>query len=203
MISLAFYKFIKKEHAGSFCSGSMFFKNLEYYRTLEEKERTGRADANDGLLVSNSCYTPYGTLIEFKLKTNRKCDLIMCVSRNIRKNNIEKMRAFGDTVVIIEDEDAFIEKIKNAAKQAGYQTVFKDVYYYKDGLEQENMERITNGLVNFSFFKQENLFGYQQEFRFLIHRNDTEEENLKKLDIGDISTITEIVPVETLFDRLL
>ena len=180
----------------------MQFKSLEYYRTLEEKERTGRADENDGLLISYSCFLPNGKPVLFKLKMERNDDFIMCISRNISKKNAEKMKRFGDAVIIIEDESSFIIKIKTAALRAGYQIICKDVFYYKDGMDKENMDQITEGVENFSFFKQKDLYAYQQEYRFMIYKNDNTGKKEKYLDIGDIHEIVRVVSTEELCNSL-
>ncbi|MCX4267916.1 MAG: hypothetical protein OSJ62_04540 [Lachnospiraceae bacterium] len=199
---MAFYKFIDSKDVCKFCGGSMQFKSLEYYRMLEEKERTGRADENDGLLISDSCFLPNGKPVIFKLKMKRNDDFIMCISRNISKKNAEKMKRFGDAVIIIEDEDSFIIKIKTAALRAGYQIICKDVFYYKDGMDKENMDRIIERVKNFSFFKQKDLYAYQQEYRFMIYKNDNTGKEEKYLDIGDIYEIVRVVSVEELCNSL-
>lgn len=199
---MAFYKFIDGKDVEKFCSGSMLFRNLHYYRNLDEKD--GRGDRNEGKIVSDSFVTPSGLPIKFELVTKRRNDWIMCMGKNVQKQNAEQMRCMGDAVIIIKDENAFIGKVEGAARSAGYEIICKDAEYYEDDLPIEVMDEIVKGLEYFNFMKQKKLFEYQQEFRFMIYKSDDEDDNEvnKVLDIGDIRTLVEVLKVEELLERL-
>ena len=94
---MSFYKFLDETAIESFLSGNMLFKCIEYYRGLEADE-IGRSDKHDGELVSKAWETPYGNPIEVILTPNRKEDHVMCVSRNLAKQNLDRMSKFGNKV---------------------------------------------------------------------------------------------------------
>lgn len=197
---MAFYKFLSENAVESFCSGNMLFRNIEYFRRIEEKEEIGRLDKNDGMLVSHSFVTPSNNDIKLIIKANREQDCIMCVSRNLKKKNFEKMNKMGNMTIIIEDEDAFINKIRKAAEAEGYNAIFDNVFYYKDELDLDVAEYISKGVEYYSFCKQER-FQYQQEYRFLLFK-DYKAKDEMMLNIGDINNIVKTVPTTQLYNFL-
>lgn len=200
---MAFYKFIEGKDVKKFCSGSMLFRNPQHYRILEEKD--GRGDKNEGKIVSDSSFVmPCGLPVKFEMMTEIRNVWIMCMARNVQKENLEQMKCMGDTVIVVEDENAFIEKVESAARRTGYKMICGDVEYYEDDLPQKAMDKMIKGLVNIYFMKQKKSFEYQQEFRFIIYKSDDEDddEGNKFLDIDDIRMLTEVTKVEELSERL-
>lgn len=196
---MAFYKFLDSEKAvDSFCSGKMWFRTPQYYRTCEEKEISGRKDENDGMIALENFVAP----IKFVMKSATENSAIMCVSHNLKKSNFERMKKMGDYVVVIENEQLFEDKIRKEAIYKGYTLKARDAFYYQD-LDKNVIDCLTKGLENFMFMKHQN-FGYQQEYRFLLHKEKLEldDDDIIELDIGNIMEICKIMSVEKLSHTL-
>ena len=199
---MAFYKFLDENAIESFLSGNMLFKCIEYYRGLEEDE-IGRSDKHDGELASKAWETPYGNPIEVILTPNRKEDHVMCVSRNLAKQNLDRMSKFGNKVIVIEDEEAFTERIRKRADIDKYEFACQNAFYYsgEEATDISIMKRLSKGLEQFSFLKRK-LFHYQQEFRFLVFRENASQDDIW-LKIGNIEDIAEVMSPEELKKRLV
>ena len=63
------------------------------------------------------------------------------------------------------------------------------------------MKRLSEGLEQFSFLKRK-LFHYQQEFRFLVFRENASQDDIW-LKIGNIEDIAEVMSPEELKKRLV
>lgn len=80
---MAFYKFIEGKDVEKFCSGSMLFRNPQYYRILEEED--GRGDKNEGKIVSESSFVMHGGLpVKLEMVTEIRNVWIMCMATWLR-----------------------------------------------------------------------------------------------------------------------
>ena len=108
---MAFYKFLDSEKAvSSFCSGQMYFNTPEYYRKIEEKGEIGRNDTYDGMYCGENFETPNKEPIRLVIKPERENSIIMCVSHNLKKENLQRMKKMGSLVVVIKDETLFLDR---------------------------------------------------------------------------------------------
>ena len=100
------------------------------------------------------------------LTPNRKEDHVMCVSRNLAKQNLGRMSKFGNKVIVIEDEEDFTERIRKRADIDKYEFACQNAFYYsgEEATDISIMKRLSKVWNNFLFKRK--LFDYQQEFRF-------------------------------------
>ena len=199
---MSFYKFLDETAIESFLSGNMLFKCIEYYRGLEEDE-IGRSDKYDGKIKLNCYETPYGSPMGLVFMADRKEDHVMCVSRNLASQNLDRMSKFGNKVIVIEDEEDFTERIRKRADIDKYEFACQNAFYYsgEDATDINIMKRLSKGLEQFSFLKRK-LFDYQQEFRFLVFRENASQVDIW-LKIGNIEDIAEVMSPEELKKRLV
>ena len=199
---MSFYKFLDENAIESFLSGNMLFRCIEYYRGMEEDE-IGRSDKYDGKIKLNCYETPYGSPMGLVFMADRKEDHVMCVSRNLASQNLDRMSKFGNKVIVIENEVDFTERIRKKAGIDKYEFACRDAFYYSEENEIDinMMKRLSEGLEQFSFFKR-TLFDYQQEFRFLVFRENASQDNIW-LKIGNIEDIAEVMSPEELKKRLV
>lgn len=199
---MSFYKFLDETAIESFLSGNMLFKCIEYYRGLEEDE-IGRSDKYDGKIKLNCYETPYGSPMGLVFMADRKEDHVMCVSRNLASQNLDRMSKFGNKVIVIEDEEDFTERIRKRADIDKYEFACQNAFYYsgEDATDINIMKRLSKGLEQFSFLKRK-LFDYQQEFRFLVFRENASQDDIW-LKIGNIEDIAEVMSPEELKKRLV
>lgn len=194
---MAFYKFLDSEKAvNSFCLGKMYFNTPEYYRKIEEKDEIGRKDTYDGIFYGENFETPNKKPIRLVMKPERENSIIMCVSHNLKKENLRRMKKMGSLVVVIKDETLFLDKVYKASILNGYKVKARGVQYYED-LDKSIWNSLEKGLDNFAFLKQKEKWEYQQEFRVVLEK-DNWEPKFTILGIGDITDISEVVLAEKL-----
>lgn len=194
---MAFYKFLDSEKAvSSFCSGQMYFNTPEYYRKIEEKGEIGRNDTYDGMYCGENFETPNKEPIRLVIKPERENSIITCVSHNLKKENLQRMKKMGSLVVVIKDETLFLDKVYKASILNGYKVKARDVQYYED-LDKSIWNSLEKGLDNFTFLKQKEKWEYQQEFRVVLEK-DNWEAKFTILGIGNITDISEVVLAEEL-----
>lgn len=143
------------------------------------------------------------------LKTSESNDFVFCMfGINPRSEEFrftdkqkEKMLSFGDTALLILDQDEFIHRVKTAAEKAGYKVYFKPVQYYDPTIDGGNMLiSLLGGMWNIAFWKRDS-YVYQQEVRFVFAPGNEDTDHIE-LDIGDISDITAIIPAKSVLSTI-
>lgn len=195
---MAFLKFIDKEGADSFISGTVQFKQIKKYLETEQNKCVGKYDEFEGKFHTTKYETPQGIPIQINITANRECvNYALCLYHldNERSTDrITEMFEFGDWVVKIDDEQEFGRRIKSGAAKNKYVIYDRDILYYRDkSIEDEIkvMDLMTQGLDYISFAKMEEIFSYQNEYRFVVV-DETENKETIRFDIGclmDIATI--------------
>ena len=110
----------------------------------------------------------------------------------------EKMRDFGDTVLLIENGNEFVRRISEAAKKENVGFT-RDFVKYHDGNSLEQLKEVQSNNLRAAFWKRQK-YAYQQEYRYAFH---TEAEDFMQLDIGDISDISRIMKTKELLNMEL
>ena len=190
--------------------GHLYAKTLEYYRELERS--TGDAavgDLFDGMFHVNTGelrLKETGETIELNdtlIRTSASDNCVFCMlcidPRTQRfafsDEQREKLKSFGDTALIITDSDEFISRVKNAANRQGITAYFRPINYFDETEDYVNIvASMFSGVWNVAFWKRK-AYAYQQECRFVFLTNESPCDHIE-LDIGDISDISVIVPVE-------
>ncbi len=90
----------------------MLFRKSKYFRELEEDEKIGRPDKFDGTFISKRYETADGVKIKLNIAPDRNNYYVLCVTHQLCLKNLQKLRKMGETIIVIEDEAAFINKIK-------------------------------------------------------------------------------------------
>lgn len=112
---------------------------------------------------------------------------LLQVSYKFHDEQIEQLKKFGDSVVIITDPKAFIDKIKEATHDI--EVIDKKIKYYKEN-QKDYIEDVINEKKMVAFWKQEK-YKRQNEYRIMICRETDEP---LRLNIGDINNITKLLP---------
>ena len=196
--------------------GHLYAKTLKYYR--EREQETGDADIGDefeAMLHVNEGYLrsrDTGETIELKdvlIPTGNSQDFVFCLfaiypSTQVFRFTDEqktKMLSFGDTALVIQDSDAFIKRVLNAAKLKGFDAHFDAVRYYDPSVDSGNLiVSLLKGMWNIAYWKRER-YSYQQEGRFVFTPGNGEDHI--DLDIGDISDISTIFPSSAVLSALV
>lgn len=201
-------KFQSKERIMRLQQGHLYAKTLSYYRELEKE--SGDADigdefeamlhVNQGSLINKSS-GEVTALSDALIRTTNSDDFVFCMlgiypnldSFEFSEKQKEKMLSFGDTALIILDSQAFINRVSQAANKVGVESHFKAVQYYNPNYDLVNIwVSLMNGMWNMAFWKRES-YRYQQEGRFVFIPKEHGADHIK-IDIGDISDISKIVP---------
>ena len=195
---MAFLKFIDKEGADSFMSGIVQFGRVKEYLEIEQKKCAGKIDEMENKYYTTKYQTPKGIPVGYTIDASRQgVDYALCLYHLDGKRSTERiieMFEFGEYVVKIEDELEFDRRIKNGAKKNKYLLYNRDVLYYQDeSIEDEMkvMDLMTESLDHVSFAKREELFSYQNEYRYLLVDEDAVGKNIrfKIRNLEDIATI--------------
>lgn len=186
--------------------GHLYAKTSKYYRDLEQE--TGDADIGDefeAMLHVNEGYIHFpdtGETVKLSdalIKTGNSEDFVFCMfeicpstkSFQFTEEQRDKMRSFGDTALIIQDSNEFIQRVSDAAKRKGFEVRFGAVQYYDPLTDCANlMLSLLKGMWNISFWKRKR-YSYQQEGRFVFTPGNGEDHI--DLDIGDISDISTVL----------
>lgn len=209
-------KFQDADKIKSLQAGKIYAKTLGYYRKREEE--TGDCEVGDkyeAMIHINEAtiYFPdTGETVAVNddlLKTSESNDFVFCmfgINPSTEKFKFtdeqkEKMLSFGDTALLILDQDEFINRVKNAAEKAGYKVYFKPVQYYDPTIDGGNMLiSLLGGMWNIAFWKRDS-YAYQQEVRFVFAPGDENTDHIE-LDIGDISDISTIIPAKSVLSAI-
>jgi len=109
-------------------------------------------------------------------------------------DRITEMFEFGDWVVKIDDEQEFGRRINSGAANSKYVIYDRDLLYYRDKSIEDEIKVIdlmTQGFDYISFTKREEIFSYQNEYRFIVVDKIEGNETIR-FDIGclkDMATI--------------
>jgi len=201
-------KIQRREYLESYQHGNLYMKNVLYHRLNEAKyPNSGIGDAEEGLLLKGgrstlSCNGEVVALLkDFELFTCDKNPIFctMCSDwKMIDENTLffkPEERVISDFVfgdqseygIILIDRNPFLEKIEKALNAQGLWGCSNCVNY-TDSINQYD-EKYEPA------FRKRIRFSYQHEFRIWI---DVETNDSFELDIGDISDISLIFPIEVL-----
>lgn len=200
-------KFQSADRIASLQRGHLYAKTLKYYRELEKE--TGDANIGDefeAMLHINEGFIRIpdtGETIELNdvlMTTKDSEDFVFCMfgiypsTEQFRFTDEQRreLLSFGDTALVIQDSEQFIQRVVEAAKQRGYEAHFDATQYYDPSVDNGNIiVSLLKGMWNIAFWKR-NRYAYQQEGRFVFTPGNGEDH--LELDIGDISDISTIVP---------
>ena len=116
---------------------------------------------------------------------------VSTVRYQFTEEQLERMPNFGDTVLVVNNGDEFVKRVKDGLLKAGYGFTRDYVQYYGiNNLEQLKQVQKDNSRI--AFWKREK-YSYQQEYRFLVY--GCVDDHLS-VDIGDISDITDVIKAE-------
>lgn len=136
-------------------------------------------------------------------------------SRELFIPAINTMNDFGKIVVVIMDESNFRYRIRRASEKLGYDCVFGDVNYHsannrgklvsgpmlhlimEEEIDIHNLASEKNILCHYDCFDKWDKHAYQREWRICLNRNN-KKATPYRLEIGSLSDIAFIVPVEML-----
>ena len=183
---MAFLKFIDKKGADSFVSGTMQFGQVKKYLDIEKNKGIGRYD---DFRLCQLNQTPQHALCLYHLDDKHSTD------------RIEDMLEFGDYIVKIEDEIEFDRRIKIGAADNKYMLYDRDIVYYRDkSIEDEMMvmELVAEGFEYMSFVKREEIFLYQNEYRYLITNESANNKNIR-FSIGNLEDIATVMSKSEFF----
>ena len=137
------------------------------------------------------------------IKTRNSDDYVFCffgmkentTHFSFSEEQKKKIKEFGDTALVILDYDAFEDRVKKAANDAGFVVHSGRVDYYDDEADNANMLiRTMNGMWTLAFEKPKD-YEYQQEFRFLLERKGRPE-NHWVLELGSLEDISIMMSTE-------
>ena len=224
-------KFLReRDHAEKFLSGAMLARRLTYFKDLEDDP--ARWDPNDGLRTyrhisskpapASPHFSHVGTVsaggraapriraMEISYTTD-EAPYIICLSRIVSENPnpatclnqlAQQVRKagkmgpkFGTYAVVIDNkqERTFLDMVRKAATDRGYEVSSEAVTYRTDEMGREPLDA----------FCKSARFAPENEFRIALLGGEDVGTDLH-LDIGDLSSIAEIVPTTNLgMSRLL
>lgn len=137
----------------------------------------------------------------------------------------KEMFTFGDTAILIRDEEAFVKKVLPALKRQGRACIIGDVRYYQKSIRpniSSNVNSITllstehpSALLNALDYigERKNAHSYGSMDKLIRYSNQREwricwlPEQLnferKEVEVGDLHDIVELIPSQKLYSRLL
>ena len=124
-------------------------------------------------------------------------DNILEYTMRFSQKQKEELYSFGDSVLIIKDRLAFENRVRTAFNNMGIQYISGMVDYYNEDNSAGQMTKILDREGHIAFSKRKEYFELQQEYRILANTCSKE---AYILDIGDISDISEILPIENLLN---
>lgn len=205
---MAFLKFIDKQGADSFMSGTVQFGRIKKYLKMEQKKCFGRYDEFENIFHTTKYETVQGIPIQLNITSNRKCvNYALCLYHLDHKKSTERiteMFEFGDYVVKIENEQEFDRRLKKGAVRNKYVIYDRDILYYRnEEIEDEInvMDLMTRGLDYMSFAKREEIFSYQNEYRYLLVDEFINKENIR-FEIGSLGDIATIMSKSEFLDTI-
>ena len=202
--------FKSKELIESLRNGHMYFSPLSVFREYEDAsgmrvigdEREGMMPVQHAIFedVRTHELSPVDNAL---IKTRNSDDYVFCffgmkentTHFSFSEEQKKKIKEFGDTALVILDYDAFEDRVKKAANDAGFVVHSGRVDYYDDEADNANMLiRTMNGMWTLAFEKPKD-YEYQQEFRFLLERKGRPE-NHWVLELGSLEDISIMMSTE-------
>ena len=203
-------KFKSKELIESLRNGDMYFSPLSVFREYEDAsgmrvigdEREGMMPVQHAIFedVRTHELSPVDNAL---IKTRNSDDYVFCffgmkentTHFSFSEEQKKKIKEFGDTALVILDYDAFEDRVKKAANDAGFVVHSGRVDYYDDEADNANMLiRTMNGMWTLAFEKPKD-YEYQQEFRFLLERKGRPEDHWV-LELGSLEDISIMMSTE-------
>jgi len=204
---LAIVKFGKRQYIDQLVQGFLYMNTLDYF--IRSEGDPTRHDPDEGLtwvkqadggklqLSVGDEYQDVGTLsgpVRYRRDESDKANvfcmyaLLESVLSNTPPIHLDNMQ-FGDTFAVLMDFDEFMRRVKRAARPLGQGLEWRLVDY-----QDHNTYSGPLGL-----FRKSSRFKYQSEFRIaLLPGTGT----VHSLDIGDISDIVSVGPLDELNNRL-
>ena len=203
-------KFKSKELIESLRNGHMYFSSLSVFREYEDAsgirivgdEREGMMPLQHAVFEDARTHerTPVNNAL---IKTRNSDDYVFCFF-GMKENTTHftfseeqkaKIREFGDTALVILDYGAFEDRVKKAAKDAGFEVHFGRVDYYDDEADNaDTLIRSIYGMWTLAFEKPKD-YEYQQEYRFLLERKGRPEDHWV-LELGSLEDISRMISTE-------
>lgn len=197
-------KFQDKDKIAEIQNGKIYMKTLKWYR--EHENASGNTIVGDEFEAlwpvqeADIIFPELNEIVRLKndaLKTTFSDDFVFCMfSMYANKSFFEyseeqknELTSFGDTALLITDRNEFIKRMYAAAKRENIKMYSGFVNYYS--AEHNNCDMICSlmeGMQNVAFWKRKK-YCLQQEFRFLLHSVNTNEDHYV-LDIGNIRDIS-------------
>ncbi len=192
--------------------GSIYMNSLKVFRErYNQKLDEEIGDPCEGMLYINTEHmiVQYETHIEAKqaknviIPTANSDDYVFCMfginpkSRQsfcFSDEQKKKWLEIYDTALLITDSDDFLYRIAVASQSRNLELSGGFVNYYneKSGYISQWLSALKNGTNSVAYYKRMR-YAYQQEFR--ITAPSSKEDHLE-IDIGDISKISEVFPLE-------
>lgn len=206
MKNLKYYVDLEKntsdENVGDMYDGQMMIEdvNLSMYTTDNYKFL---GPLKGSRISMDLGYSKYPVFCMFKLDdrnyTNEKLEGNKLKERyEFTKEQLQKLPNFGEYVLMIRNNNKFIERINN-----GF--LSKNIEYSKDSVQYygcnnlKRLQQIQDDNSRIAFWKRQK-YAYQQEYRFLAH---IEVDDFLSVDIGDISDITQLIKTKDLLNTYL
>ena len=226
-IILFFVKFFsKKKHARAFMQGKVYANRLSYFKDIEGKDDSGRADRHEGVIgwfqpsqsrltinemdITGDLAGPIEMQREWLNYRNLFCvhaahtgDIDLS---SLSAHNIEDLRKqlelsedclkLGRYAVVIRNIPEFMKRIESAAKQKGYRLSRGFVEYYEPNSFHGNFSDWE------AVFRKRREYIYQQEYRFIIDTLVVGDWPIV-LEMGDIRDITSYFYASKINEELL
>ena len=194
----------EKEHAEALLDGILYCNRLSWFRQLEGDPNRG--DPYEGQRMRH--IAKFGA-IDTQMRTlNHDIDnlALFCMSlpHALRRADVagklkESLAAFvemGCHAVVIDDVDAFIDRLAAAAKREKYNVRMELVRYYKF-YPEASLDDLSGSWEQVCL--KHVRYASQQEYRIAIHAG-TEDTGPLKVNISSIRDIARYVPTEALLD---
>ena len=205
--------FDNPSYADDFVHGRIFANRLSRFKKPEDSNEFGRMDKHEGTtawlqpgegrLILNGMDMSDDLAGPVQIQMNWLNHLnIFCLHAahsgdldlaSISNDNIEPLRqeltipdecsALGKYAVVVDNVPEFINRMKSAALEKGYQITWGLVKYYDPAMFHGDFRAVE------SVFRKQDQYSFQREFRFVINSGSLGECPLV-LDIGDIRDIT-------------
>ena len=124
---------------------------------------------------------------------------VLTVRYDFSEEQRQKLRSFGDYVLIINNPDEFFARLKKGFLDAGV-SFSRDYVKYYDGNTIQHMQDVQKYNSRIAFWKRSK-YSYQQEYRILAF--EAEVDDFLSVDIGDISDISYIESSESILGTFI
>ena len=207
-------KFKSKEIIDSLRSGKIYLNSLKWFRDYENDNGDmvigdsfeGMIHISEGELLIPSI-SEHTHLEKRLINTSATNSYVFCMScihpqnESFKYSELQKQdfREFGDTALVILDSEEFLKRIEAEATKQGYKIYFNEVRYYNPDVDDiARWSSLKQGMHNVAFWKREE-YRHQQEFRMVI-LDDGQGQDHIELEIGDISEISMVFPIDKILN---